>query len=191
MADIREKPEMIIYDEKPACGRCGSTITGVVSSTWDGKPLCRECAFDLGEKARRPRKRLVIREETFPSAQGEKARRRAALGFIGLVAVVFLWRIFAVAPLLKPAQPLRNGTYRTDRLADECISQLWELSKLLQEDRLPDTLPLCPQSGRPYVLTREGDDTVISCPNPAEHGLEALWVSRFLPPPTAIQGEWE
>ncbi len=179
----------MLYDEKPICGRCGTTITGVVSSTKNGKPLCRDCAYELGERARHRKKSPPVKEQNPIWERREKTRRRAALALIGLVVAVFFLRAVTVAPLFKPRQPLRDGTYDTDRKTDECIENLWELSRRLQGNTLPDTLPSCPLSGRPYVLSQEEDDTVIRCPNPAEHGLKALWVSLRFPAPTAEKGE--
>jgi hypothetical protein len=188
MADSPNKPERVVYDEKPVCGRCGNTIIGVVPRIRNGKPVCRDCIFELDQLARRPGVgRIPIEETTPPLTSEEKAQRAVLLGILAVLTVIFLWRAFAIAPLLKRTQPLRNGTYGTDATTDRCIEQLWKLSKSLQENRLPDNLPSCPETGRPYVLEQEGDDTVIRCPNPGEHGLEDLWVSRLSPIPTAVE----
>jgi hypothetical protein len=100
--------------------------------------------------------------------------------------LVLAWRIAAFAPLLEPDKPLRHGTYETDELTDRCIEQLWKLSRQLQENSLPDGFPSCPKSGRPYVLTQEGENTVILCPTPGEHGLTRLSVSLNSPVPLAL-----
>jgi len=189
MADNRKNPERIIYDEKPACGRCGNTIIGVVSRIRDGKPLCRDCIFELDQLMRKPGGRIVVEEEKLPLTREEKIQRAVILGSLGLIVIFFLWRVFAIAPLLKPAQPLRTGTYETDAVTDRCIRQLWVLSKQLQENRLPESFPPCPMSGRSYTLVQEEDDIVIRCPTPEEHGLTSLSVSLNSPVPLAVSGE--
>jgi len=77
MAGNRDSTEWVVYDEKPVCGRCGSTIVGVVSRTResDGRPLCRDCIFELDQFARRPAGRLIIEESRSPLTRGEKIQR--------------------------------------------------------------------------------------------------------------------
>jgi hypothetical protein len=77
----------------------------------------------------------------------------------------------------------------TDALTDRCIEKLWVLSRDLQEDHLPDTLPHCPKSSKQYVVTKLEDDIIISCPTPEEHGLKKLSVSLGFPIPYALGEE--
>jgi hypothetical protein len=105
-----------------------------------------------------------------------------------VITLVFVWRVAAVAPHFQPAKPLRNGPSDTDKLTDQCIEQLWILSKQLQEDKIPEIFPSCPASGRSYLLVEEGEDTVIMCPSPEEHGFTRLSVSRKSPIPLVLSG---
>lgn len=190
MAEIRKRTERVIYDEKPVCGRCGNTIVGVVSRTseTDGEPLCRDCIFEIDQIARKPGGRIIVEETTPPLTREEKIQRTILWSALAVIVLILVWRFAAIAPLLETDRPLRNGTYETDELTDLCIEQLWKLSKQLQENSLPDGLPLCPKSGRPYVLVQEENDIVIHCPNPGEHGLNRLSVSRDSPVPLALSG---
>ena len=189
MADHRKMPDRVIYDEKPVCGRCGNTIIGVVSRVRDGKPLCRDCIFELDQLARKPGGRIIVEEAKPSLAPEEKIQRRILWGALAVITLIFILRIAAIAPVFQPEKPLRNGPSNTDRLTDRCIEELWKLSKQLQENTLPESFPLCPASGRPYVLVQEGEDTVILCPTPEEHGFVRLSVSRNSPAPLVLSGD--
>jgi hypothetical protein len=188
MNEERKNTGRTIYDEKQVCGRCSNTIIGVVSRVreTDGKPLCRDCIFELDQHARKSGGRVIVEETTAPLTREEKIRRTILWSALAVIILILVWRFTAIAPILQPDKPLRNGTYQTDELTDRCIEQLWVLSKQLQEKRLPDGFPSCPRSDRPYVLVQEEDDIVILCPTPGEHGLTRLSVSYKFPVPLAV-----
>lgn len=194
MAKKGQKLERVVYEEKPMCGRCGAGIVGVIPKKLDGKPLCRECAFELEQMALKSGGKVTSVEIKEPLTPEEK-QRRITLGIVLGVLILFMgWRIYALAPMVAPEKVLRHGTLNTDAVTDRCIEQLWALSRLLQEGKLPDTLPSCPLSGRSYLLvTTSGEedfgdsgDTEIRCPNPEEHRLASLSVSLHQPVPRAV-----
>jgi hypothetical protein len=190
MVEIRNRTERVVYDEKPVCGRCGNTIVGVVPRVRevDGKPLCRDCIFELDQIVRKPTGRIVVEETRTAPTREETIQRTILWGALVAIILILVWRFMAIAPLIQPERPLRNGTYETDHLTDLCIEQLWKLSKKLQENSLPESFPLCPESGRSYLLLQEEDDIVIHCPTPGEHGLTHLSVSLRSPVPLAVSG---
>lgn len=180
----------IIYEEKPQCGRCGARIVGVIPKRKDGKPLCRECAFELEDIAYRTmRGKIGFVEEKAPPSPDELIRRKVILGFLGVIILVLLFRIYTIAPMMQSPKPIRLGVQATDSLTDKCIEQLWMLSRNLQDGNLPHILPVCPSSSRQYIVTRLQGDTVISCPTPEAHGLAKLSVSLSLPIPNAVAGD--
>lgn len=194
MAKRDQKLERVVYEEKPQCGRCGAEIVGVIPKKLDGKPLCRECAFELEQMVLKSGGKVTSVETKEPLTPEEK-QRRITLGIALGVLVLFLgWRIYAIAPVVAPEKVLRHGTTKTDAVTDRCIQQLWELSRLLQDQKMPGTLPSCPLSGRPYLLVTTsakddfGDtgDTVIRCPNPEGHNLASLSVSLHHPVPSVM-----
>ncbi|OGP52715.1 MAG: hypothetical protein A2Y65_07335 [Deltaproteobacteria bacterium RBG_13_52_11] len=84
---------------------------------------------------------------------------------------------------VKGDRPLRQGTYATDAQADQCIINLWHVSKLLQEGKAPGKDMVCPLSNRPYEIRSIGEDVWVSCPNPALHGFKEIRVSKRRPVP--------
>jgi hypothetical protein len=190
MAIKGRKLERVVYEEKPLCGRCGAGIIGVIPKWRDEKPLCRECSFELEQMALKPGgKKVEIEEEKAPLTPDEKTRRIALISLLAVTVLILLIRIYTIIPMLQPPKPLRQGVIATDSLTDKCIEKMWRLSKNLQEDKLPNILPLCPKSSRQYIVTELTDDTIISCPNPGEHGLENLTVSLSSPIPYALAGD--
>ena len=180
----------VIYEEKPHCGRCGAQIVGVIPKRRDGKPLCRECAFELEDIAYKTmRGKIGLVEEKVPPSPEELTRRKFLIGLLVVTILVLLFRIYTIAPMLQSPKPIRLGVKATDSVTDKCIEQLWRLSRNLQDGKLPNILPVCPSSSRQYVVTRLKDDTIISCPTPKEHGLTRLSVSLSLPIPNALAGD--
>jgi hypothetical protein len=189
MSHREKKIERVVYEEKPHCVKCGAEIVGVIPRLWDSKPMCRECTFELELQAAKPDAgRFKVEDEKEPLTPEEKQRRAIIFGILTVAFLALGLRGLAIAPLLKPAQPLRHGTFETDSTTDRCINELWKLSRLLQDRRLSSPMPLCPLSGKAYLLIEGENDTQISCPNPEEHGLTRLGVSRKRPIPLALAG---
>lgn len=187
MARKGRQLERVVYEEKPLCGRCGAGIVGVIPKWKDEKPLCRECSFELEQIALKPGgKRIEVEAERAPLTPEERNKRIALISLLSVVIIFLLFRIYSIAPMLQAPKPLRQGVAATDSLTDKCIEQLWVLSKDLQEKKLPGTLPSCPKSSRPYIVTELADDTIISCPDPGEHALSKLTVSLSSPIPHAL-----
>ncbi len=190
MAIKGKKLKRVAYEEKPLCGRCGAGIVGVIPKRRDGKPLCRECAFELEQMTLQTGGGKIETEvESTPLTPEEKTRRIALISLLAFTVLILLIRIYTIAPLLQAPKPLRQGVTATDSTTDKCIEQLWRLSRNLQDGQLPNILPLCPKSFRQYIVTELTDDTIISCPAPGEHGLEKLTVSLSSPIPHALAGD--
>jgi len=84
-------------------------------------------------------------------------------------------------------KPLRNGTIETNAITDECIRNLWNAAKLLQEEKLPGPELVCPASKRPFIITREDGDVVARSPNPELYGFREIRVSKLHPVPEVIK----
>lgn len=184
-----QKIERVTYEEKPQCGRCGADIVGVIPRWRNEKPLCRECSFELEQLASKPGVKNVSMDDVKEPLTPEEKHRRAII--FGVIVVAFLalgLRIYSIAPLLEPPRPLRHGTFETDTNADRCITELWKLSRQLQDGKLPSPIPLCPLSRKTYLIIEGENDIQINCPNPGEHGLKRLSVSRKRPIPLALDG---
>ena len=92
-----------------------------------------------------------------------------------------------ISAFTKTEKPIRYGTYSTDAGTDQCINNLWRISKVLQEGKLPGKDVVCPVSKKPYVIDTKGGDIVVRCTNPELHGLKEVRVSKRSPRPEIIK----
>ncbi len=168
-------------DEKildAVCKRCGKPL----SEDDQGADYCSSCMIEVAEQ-------YVPGEEAAPIKRKRKSRAWLVLQWIILLACITIIAIQfpKLISAFKEDKPLRHGTYLTDEQTDQCIKNLWHISRLLQEGNLPAKDMVCPVSKKPYVVKKIGGDTVISCPNPALHGVKEIHVSKKCPFPEIIK----
>ena len=151
----------------------------------DEKLYCPSCGVELAEQ-------YISEESKIPkSGWIKKHRIWASIRPIIILASISVIAIRApkVISVMKEQKPIRNGTYETDSKTNQCIKNLWKISRLLQEGKLPEKDLVCPVSQKPYVLrTIEGDgDIVVTCPNPELHGFKEIRVTKTYPCPEVIK----
>ena len=165
------------------CKSCGTALRG------DEGLYCSQCQIARDEEAMDEMQ--AAREEEDIQAVPEYDRGRAGLilKIVVLIAcaAVITFQLPRVMTAMEDEQPIRKGTYETDSVTDECIKNLWEASRMLQEGKLPDGSLVCPLSGEPYTVIDDANNPTVVCPNPGEHGLVQLRVSRMFPRPEVIQ----
>ncbi len=161
------------------CKRCGAPL----GADEGGAEYCSNCMIERAEQY------VPEAPEPLPIQQERKSRTWMVLQLIILLACLAVIAIQSprVISAFKGDRPLRLGTYATDAQTDQCIRNLWHLSKLLQEGGLPDREMVCPLSTRPYLVRQRGEDTVVSCPNPQLHGVREIHVSKDHPVPEIIR----
>lgn len=155
------------------CKKCGKVL--------DGDELyCSQCQIELAEENIDDTEEEIIE----PSSQSSEKRRLAVqLAILLIFMAVIIFRAPAFMEAFEKEQPIRQGTYRTDAQADQCISNLWRISRMLEDGNIPDSSIVCPVSGKPYEAIQNQGDTVVICPNPGLHDLRELRVSRVHPCP--------
>jgi len=181
------RPPRAVYEEKKKCGRCGEIIVGVVPRKEGGKPLCRSCAY-MESKLLEEQVTQITIDDTPPVilTPQEKAIQVGAWVALVLSLLFLFYRVQIDYQVFKPAQPHRLGTYETNAGTDKCIEELWQISRMMQDGKLTETMPLCPVTLKSYVMVKTDENTVITCPNPGEHGIENLYVSRKSPVPVVV-----
>lgn len=92
-----------------------------------------------------------------------------------------------IAALNKKEKPIRIGTYATDERTDHCIRNLWQISKRLQEGKMPGSDLLCPAGNRPYEVLKTEKDIIVRSPNPELYGFKDLRVSKLNPVPQIVK----
>ncbi len=174
-----------------------SDVEAVLACSDCMKPLCGECAAAGGkcrvcaamDAAGDIRQQDDARAEELAERDARRRKmataKTAVLWLIVLVCLAAtLWQLPAAKESLEPPKPLRSGTYHTDAVADACITNLWQISKSLQQREPVNAALVCPLTKAPYVTRNSNGLTVYACPNPNQHGLRSLAVSRRDPVPT-------
>ncbi|MCD4676861.1 MAG: hypothetical protein K8S18_12840 [Desulfobacula sp.] len=141
---------------------------------------CSQCIIELAEE-----QISVEEEEALVLKQPKKTRLKMVISclFVLICIIIIVIQTPKIISAVKEDKPVRNGTYETDIQTDECIKNLWQISKLLQERKLPGKTIVCPASKKIYVVTRTGNNRVVSCPDPELHGLKTIRVSKASPCP--------
>lgn len=150
------------------CSKCGVTLT---SDSVDG--LCVQCQITGVEDKIPAPKPAVVESPSSLLKIWSYARWVVIVVCFGVCVYFFMnaHKVFAFE------KPIRNGSYKTDYTTDECIQNLWKAAALLQSNKPVPKELTCPACGKPYIVTKEGDYTTVSCPDPAKHGCSALVVN--------------
>ena len=186
------------HPDKDATARCSQC----------NKPLCDECAIPEGDKsficsrcaamkaARDAVEGIDQRlEEKEGKKQEQELRKKRKSKIWAVSQLVIIAACIAIIAIQVPRlmstfeeeKPIRYGTYSTDSRTDQCIKNLWHISKLLQEGKLPGKDIVCPASQKPYVVTEIEGDVVVRSPNPQLYGFKEIRVSKNKPAPEVIR----
>lgn len=165
------------------CNKCGNSFNKGEEGSDEKKLLCTRCVIELAEQS------IAEKAKTQKPERKNMPKVWVALRLIILLASIFIIAIRApkLVSVIKEQKPIRNGTYATDSKTNLCIKNLWHISRMLQEGKLPEKDIICPVSKMPYVLRTTEADTVVTCPNPELHGLKEIRVSKIYPCPRVIK----
>jgi hypothetical protein len=139
------------------------------------------------------KKEEISRQQEKVSKEHKKDKKKEKW-IIGLwvILIICVGIILYQTPALISAaksdvKPLRKGTYDTNGLTDQCIKNLWQISRLVQEGKMPGGNILCPASKKPYVVVKKEEDIIVRSPNPELHGFKEMRVSKKKPVPELIK----
>ena len=175
LSSYLENIEVLETKRNMACAFCGRPFQPRADEKY-----CPQCIVDKQEK---------IIEKSEEKAPVKKKQYKKALWItftlllIAACAVVLIIQIPKILDGARPGKPIRQGTYETDKAADECIKNLWVISKELQENKVPDSSIRCPVTNQPYRI----ETAKAYCPNPDKHNLKSLSVSKETKIPEAVK----
>ncbi len=182
-------------DEAGQCSLCSRILCNECSFIQsDGSILCSRCAAMEAAKDASENIDTKTRERADKeNSREEKKRRRKRVVLTVETAVILL--CLAVIGIRMPKmikgfenkKPLRIGTYETDTITDECINDLWKISKMLQKGQIPDNDRICPVSNKPYEVIRTNNDIIVRCRNTQVHGFGEIRVSKLNPVPEIVK----
>lgn len=165
-------------DEKinnPVCKGCGRTL----GADEQDAGYCSSCMIERAEE-------YVPETQEKPLIKREKKSRTwlvVQLIIILIGVIIIALQTPRLIAALQEGQPLRQGTYTTDEQTDQCIKNLWHISRMIQDGKTPSSDMVCPISNKPYEIMDTGEDVVVRCPNPALHGLKHIQASKKHPVP--------
>jgi hypothetical protein len=155
------------------CKKCGKIVD-------KDQVYCSQCTIALAEE-----NITEPSEDTQKQPLPARSRTKVIAQWIVLLVclTIIAFQMQKMFTAFKGDQPIRHGTYETDAQTDQCINNLWHISKLLQEGKLPGNDIVCPASGKQYAIVTVREDTGARCPNPELHGFREISVSRHSPCP--------
>lgn len=173
--------------QKPLCGECAQ-------SGKDKNVVCSRCAALVAAQDASLWTDERIKEKEGKKQERETRKKRKSkiwvlseLLFIGVCIAIITTQIPRFIGIFEEEKPIRHGTYSTDTQTDQCIKNLWHISKLLQEGKLPGNDIVCPASKKPYVVTETEGNVVVSSPSPELYGFKEIRVSKNKPVPELIK----
>jgi len=174
---------MKMADEKDMhaiCKKCGKSFNKDEQGADSEQLYCSRCMIEIAEQ--------YVPEKVELSRLKRIRKSRVGVTFLWIILFVCIFIIAIHVPKLisaftKEEKSIRYGTYSTDAQTDQCINNLWQISKVLQEGKLPGKDVVCPASKKPYVMETIAGDIVVRCGNPELHGLKEMRVSKRSPRP--------
>lgn len=150
----------------------------------------RQTAFDaLKDFTEEEEGRLKARE-TRDAEKAKKGSVRLTIQWLIIILCICV-TIFQVPKLIaalnKAEKPLRIGTFATDERTDQCIRNLWRISRSFQEGKIPDGGIVCPASNKPYVIVKTAGNIIARSPSPELYGFTDIRVSRKNPVPEIVR----
>ena len=172
------------------CAKCNKEFDKRELSMIGGKRYCSQCAIEFAnEFVKTEREPLDERAKETPEVRSKKWKTLIICLFLicmGINAVLLPKMIKS----LKGNKVIRKGDIKTDAKTDNCIKNLWQISRMIQEDSLSEMALVCPVSKNPYIVQQKDGDIIVSCPNPNRHGkrgYRTIRVSRSSPIPEVIE----
>lgn len=160
------------------CQRCGKTFEKDQYGADKEQLRCASCMIEIVEE-------YALEQEEVSRLKKIRIKIRKNRAWTMLLWVILFISIIVIAiqipkliSVFEEKRPVRRGTYSTDARTDQCIRNLWRISKLMQEGKLFTKELVCPVSKEPYVIIITATDTVVECPNPEIHGCSKIQVSK-------------
>jgi hypothetical protein len=157
------------------CKGCGKKL----SPDEQGTGYCSCCMIERAEE-------YVPEAKERPPIKREKKSRAWVMVQVTIIVIglaVMALQAPRLTAALQEGQPLRQGTYATDAQTDQCIKNLWHISRMIQDGTALPSDMACPLSNKPYEIEDTGEDIIVRCPNPELHGFQKIQASKRRPVP--------
>lgn len=175
------------------CSRCEKALCGMCANFFDVGVYCEKCAraveserfvtakADLFKKAdSRPSTIVEIPDQPVAAARPRDTRDRGIiwLGVGGSASMIFFSLILYAYPSLFEFDAELIASRARVQALEDCRLVFEEIGYMLGRGQLPDASMRCPETAMPNIVTQSGDLVRVSHPNPAVHGLQAIYVTN-------------
>ena len=134
---------------------------------------------------------VAITEETeaLQSVEGKRTLSHEQL-HMGIVMLCFVfmavWLSFVAGSVSDlTEEQISFEEQRRDQI-ELCVQNFWEIAELLQNIQLPDASLNCVEGAEAHIVTRVGDDIIVSHPRPELLGYSEIVVSKNSPIPVLV-----
>lgn len=173
------------------CSRCDKPMCGMCANFFDIGVYCEKCAkaveserfvtskSDLFKKSEQ-RPSTMVTSPDAPAARPRDSRDRGIiwLGAGGSASMIFFSLVLYAYPSVFEFDPEAAAARARVQALEDCRLVFEEIGYMLSRDRVPDDSLRCPDSNLPNIVTHSGDLVQVSHPNPASHGLHAIYVTN-------------
>jgi hypothetical protein len=179
------RKEVAVRSMRPVCGRCHEEVVGVVPVWLDDKPICRNCAFSVSFRGDGTDHERTADYQENNGVVRSPSRIRPGIGLLVLIAGIIIIGLKAgeFIKALEPDRPQYRGAAGLDRETESCISNLWKITRVIQDEDLRWPNVNCPSTSTPYRTEHVLGNSIVSCPNPKKHDVVGIQVSRTSPVP--------
>lgn len=173
------------------CSRCEKQLCGMCATFFDVGVYCEKCAkaveserfvtakSDLFKKGdSRPSTMVEIPDTPKAKLRDNRDRGIIWLGVGGSASMIFFSLILYAYPSVFEFDAELAASRAKVQALEDCRLVFEEIGYMLSRGQLPDATVRCPESNVPNIVARSGDLVRVSHPNPAVHGLHAIYVTN-------------
>ena len=188
------------------CKSCSLPMCGICANFTDDGELCDRC-LDAGEiaKAVEAKSRAqggssdkygqMLDEDIHNIQEPKKANLEASIEkreklHMGIVICSVIFIGFRVATSLGSNALLNQQQINAQEVASEqlnnCVGVFWNIAAELNAGRVPDESMSCTETNDPNIITRNGDEVIITHPHPDLHGYTEIYIASSNPVPMFV-----
>lgn len=181
------------------CSNCSTAICGICSNFTDSAVLCDRCVdvaliadfvdtqSKLSDRATPP---LITKDSPGDKSKKltlEESIEKREKMHMTIVIVSFLFIAFRLYTTIGAASVLTQQQIQAEEIVmnrlNLCVMVFWEIAAQLQNNLEPDASLRCEETDDPNIISRVGDDIVITHPHPELLGYSEIFIRKSNPVP--------
>lgn len=181
------------------CSNCNTPICGICSNFTESAVLCDRCV-DVALIADFVKTQSALPNQSDPllvtkDTPGHKSKKLSLEESIEkrekmhmtIVIVGFLFIAFRLYTTIGASSALTQQQIQAQEIIisqlNLCVMVFWEIAAQLQNNREPDASLACAETDDPNIISRIGDDIIITHPHPELLGYSEIFIRKSNPVP--------